>query len=214
MGGCTVKSNKAYQKAWEDDYKSRGRLWGGGLSSMPDLPAGSRVLELGCGNGKTLSAALQYPWMMVATDISSEAVKLGRLAAQKKAEFLVSDACQLPFMDQAFDAVFAFHVAGHVLHAHREKLALEATRVLKPGGKLLFRDFAADDMRAGKGKEVEPCTFVRGQGIITHYFSEDEAKDLFGQMKSLTIQTHKWNMRVRGRDLLRAEIEAIFQKVI
>ena len=202
-----------YQKAWEKDYRTRGRLWGGGLPFLPDLPLDSRVLELGCGNGKTLSAALRYPWSIAALDISEEAVRLGRIAAQEKADLLVADACLLPFRDLAFDAVFAFHVVGHVLHADREKMAAEATRVLKHGGKFFFRDFGVEDMRAGMGEEVEPGTFRRGQGVTTHYFTEYEAEDLFSQMKAVNLFTHKWKVRVRGKDLLRAEVEAVFQKI-
>lgn len=202
-----------YQNAWEKEYKSRGRLWGGGLPSLPDLPMDSRVLELGCGNGKTLSPALHYPWSIAALDISDEAIRLSRTAAPVRADFLVADACLLPFRDLAFDAVFAFHVVGHVLHPDRETMAAEATRVLRFGGKLFFRDFGVEDMRAGMCEEVEPGTFRRGQGVTTHYFTEYEAEDLFSQMKAVNLFTHKWKMRVRGKDLLRAEVEAVFQKI-
>jgi ubiquinone/menaquinone biosynthesis C-methylase UbiE len=201
------------RNAWEKDYQTRGRLWGGGLPSLPDLPSGSRVLELGCGNGKTLSAMISRPWTIAALDVSVEAVMLGRIAAQEKADFLVAEARFLPFRDQAFDAVFAFHVVGHVLRADREKMAYEATRVLKHGGKLFFREFGEEDMRSGIGVEVEPGTFRRGLGVTTHYFKEDEAEDLFSSMKHDTVLTHKWKMRVRGKDLLRAEVEAVFQKI-
>jgi SAM-dependent methyltransferase len=204
---------ESYRKAWERDYKSRGLLWGGGLPSLPDLPSGSKVLELGCGNGKTISAMLQYPWTITALDVSVGAVMLGRIAAPERADFIVADACLLPFRDLAFDAVFAFHVVGHVLHAERETMAAEVTRVLRHEGKLFFRDFGAEDMRAGMGEEIEPSTFRRGQGVTTHYFTEDEAADLFSLMKPVAILTHKWKMRVRGKDLLRAEVEAVFQKV-
>jgi SAM-dependent methyltransferase len=203
----------SYRKAWEKDYKSRGRLWGGGLPSMPDLPSGSRVLELGCGSGKTLSAMLRQPWAISALDVSAEAVMLSRVATQEKADFLVADACLLPFRDLSFDAVFAFHVVGHVLHAGREKMASEVTRVLKHGGELFFRDFGMEDMRSGIGMKVEPGTFRRGLGVTTHYFTEDETEGLFSLMKPVTILTNKWKMRVRGKDLLRAEVEAVFQKI-
>lgn len=201
------------QKAWEKDYQTRGRLWGGGLQFLPNLPSGSRVLELGCGNGKTLSSMLSYPWTITALDFSGGAVRLGRIAAQGNADLLVADACLLPFRDQAFDAVFAFHVVGHVLHADRETMAAEAIRVIRFGGKLFFRDFGVEDMRAGMGEMVEPGTFRRGQGVTTHYFTEYEAEDLFNQMKAVNLFTHKWKMRVRGKDLLRAEVEAVFQKI-
>lgn len=93
-------------------------------------------------------------------------------------------------------------------------MALEITRVLKYGGKLFFRDFGVEDMRAGKGYEVEPGTYRRGHGVTTHYFTEDEAADLFCLMKPVAILTHGWNMRVRGKDFLRTEVEAVFQNIL
>lgn len=203
----------SYRNAWEKEYQTRGRLWGGGLPFLPDLPLGSRVLELGCGNGKTLSAMVSHPWTIAALDVSAGAVILSRIDAPARADFLVAEACHLPFRDRAFDAVFAFHVVGHALHDGREKIASEAARVLKHGGKLFFRDFGMEDMRSGTGIEVEPGTFRRGLGVTTHYFTENEARDLFSLMEPLTIRTHNWKMRVRGKDLLRAEVEAVFQNI-
>lgn len=203
----------SYQKAWEKDYRNRGPLWGGGIPILPDLPSGSRVLELGCGNGKTLSAALRYPWIIAAIDVSAEAVKLGRIGSPESIYFLVADACFLPFRDQAFDAVFAFHVVGHVPLAKRERMASEVIRVLKFGGKLFFGDFAADDMRAGRGEEVESGTFRRGKGIITHYFTEEETASLFCKLVPLSIRTHRWKLLIRGKGMIRSEVQSVFQKV-
>ena len=39
-----------------------------------------------------------------------------------------------------------------MLHADRETMASEVTRVLKHEGKLFFRDFGVEDMRAGIGR--------------------------------------------------------------
>ncbi len=47
---------------WEDEYSRRGLLWGGATQDLPPVPAGSRVLEIGCGNGKTLSSMVQREW--------------------------------------------------------------------------------------------------------------------------------------------------------
>lgn len=202
-----------HKNAWDNDYKNRGPLWGGGLPSLPDLPSGSKVLELGCGNGKTLSAALRCPWIIAAIDISVEAVKLARIGSPERVDFLVADACLLPFGDRAFDAVFAFHVVGHVQLAKREKMASEVARVLKDGGRLIFRDFGLKDMRAGHGMEVEPGTFWRGKGIITHYFTEEEVSSLFCDLEPLSIRTHRWKLLIKGKDMARSEVEAVFRKV-
>jgi ubiquinone/menaquinone biosynthesis C-methylase UbiE len=205
----------SYLKAWDRDYASRGRLWGGGVKDLPNLPKGSAVLELGCGNGKTLSAMQSMPWRITALDVSIEAVRLCQASCSSdQVHFLAADASHLPFVDRIFDAVFAFHVVGHVPMSEREKIASETARVLKVEGMLFFRDFGVDDMRAGQGLEVEPATFRRGRGVITHYFAAEEVSGLFSQLMPVSVATTRWRMRIIGQDMIRSEVEAIFQKVV
>ncbi len=200
----------SHLKAWDKDYARRGRLWGGAVLDLPALPEGSIVLELGCGDGKTLSA-LPGGWSVVGLDISPQALRLAR-RARPDANLILADVGCLPLREQSFDAVFAFHVAGHLRAADRRALAREAARALVPGGRLFFRDFCDQDMRAGLGDEVESGTFRRGSGILTHYFAEDEVKELFCDLQPISIGTHCWKMRVKGEDHLRAEVVAVFLK--
>lgn len=202
----------SHPDAWDRDYRSRGRLWGGGAKNLPDLPEGSDVLELGCGDGKTLAAMQGRSWDVTALDISSEAVKLSRSALRSEVSLLLADARHLPFKGESFDAVFAFHVTGHMLQAGRERIAREAWRVLMPRGKLFFREFGTEDMRSGRGEEVEPGTFQRGSGVITHYFTEGEVVSLFRDLLPLSMQTRRWKMRIKGEDFWRCEVEAVFIK--
>jgi len=196
--------------AWDKDYARRGRLWGGAAKGLPDLPQGSAILELGCGDGKTLSA-LPGGGRILALDISPRALQLAR-RLRPDACFILADAAVLPLQDELFDAVFAFHVTGHLLAAERRALAREAARVLADGGSLFFRDFGAEDMRAGQGEEAEPGTFRRGGGILTHYFTEEEAMGIFCELEPASVGTQSWTMRIKGKDFLRAEIEAVFKK--
>jgi hypothetical protein len=48
--------------------------------------------------------------------------------------------------------------------------------------------------------------------ILTHYFSENEVGELFCGLRPLSIGTHCWKMRVKGINLVRAEVEAVFLK--
>lgn len=209
----TIQSQcvKASLGAWDKDYRCRGRLWGSATKGIPDLPEGSAVLELGCGDGKTLSAMSGRGWRIAALDISAEALHLSKIAAPG-ASHLLGDARCLPFKDESFDAIIAFHITGHLLLADRKIVSSEAARVLRKGGKLFLREFDAYDMRSGKGAEVELRTRRRGEGVITHYFTEDEVAELFSSLKPASIQPHRWTMRIDGKDLMRSEIEAVFEK--
>jgi MPBQ/MSBQ methyltransferase len=197
-------------KAWDKDYADRGRLWGGAVKGLPFLQAGAAVLEIGCGDGKTL-AALPRECKIAALDVSSQALHLAR-KVRRDAALILADASRLPFRDGSFDAIFAFHVTGHLLAKGRRALASEAARALAPGGRLFFRDFCEQDMRAGQGEEVERGTFLRGCDILTHYFSESEAEELFCELLPIAIGTHRWKLRVKGKDHVRAEVEAVFLK--
>jgi SAM-dependent methyltransferase len=181
--------------AWEEDYSRRGILWGGATHDLPELPLGSRVLELGCGNGKTISTLIQRGWDVTAIDFSPRAVSLSRERCKgiSSCESIVADVRQAPFKNNSFNAVFAIHI-------------------LKPGGILFFSDFSTDDFRNGSGFETEAATFRRGTGITTHYFSEQEVMDLFSSMRPVSISIHRWPMRIKGKSLMRSEIKGIFSK--
>jgi SAM-dependent methyltransferase len=197
-------------RAWDHDYIRRGRLWGGSARRLPSLPDGSLVLEIGCGDGKTL-AAMSASWKVAALDISPAALRLARLV-KRDACLILADGCRLPLASERFDAVFAIHVAGHLFEAGRRLLAQEAARVLVPGGRLFFWDFSGEDMRSGLGDEVERGTFRRKSGIITHYSDESEVEDLFSELKLDFIGTRRWEMRIRGERMVRAEVEAVMVK--
>jgi ubiquinone/menaquinone biosynthesis C-methylase UbiE len=167
-------------------------------------------LELGCGDGKTL-AGMPAGWRIAALDVSPQALRLTRRVLPDIG-LILADARLLPFQDESFDAVFAFHVAGHLCQQGREALAREVARVLFQGGRLFFREFGTEDMRMGQGEAVEEGTYLRGAGILTHYFTEVEVELLFCGLLPISVSTHRWRLRVKGKDMARAEVEAVFQK--
>ena len=199
---------------WEKEYTRRGMLWSGATHDLPDLPLHSRVLELGCGNGKTLFAMIQRGWDVTAIDFSSRAVALSRevCGGPSHGHLMVADACCPPFKNDSFDAVFAIHVLGHMYEPERDQITTTLHHILKPKGILFFSDFSTEDFRFGKGHETEPATFSRSPGIITHYFTREEVIDLFPRLMPVSISIHQWPMRVLGRTLVRSEIQARFTK--
>ncbi len=107
------------------------------LQQMGEL-RGKKILELGCGAGEgSVYFALQGA-EVVATDISSEMVKLVGEVAQKhgvkvEAQKMMAEAIE--FEDESFDFVYGNGVLHHV---DFRKAVQEASRVLKPGGKAIF----------------------------------------------------------------------------
>jgi MPBQ/MSBQ methyltransferase len=201
-------------KIWDEDYLLRGRLWGRVTSNLPVPSPGSRILELGCGSGKTAGLLAGEDRDTVAIDFSPAAIALNRTPGRISPglDLAIADARVLPFRREAFDNVFAVHVIGHMGNADRIRAAAEVTRVLIRKGTLVFRCFSSNDFRCGRGDEIEPGTFRRGTGIITHYFHEPEILDLFSSLAPVSILSSPWVMRVRGVDLAREEITAVFIK--
>jgi ubiquinone/menaquinone biosynthesis C-methylase UbiE len=200
-------------RSWEADYLARGRLWGGLVQPFPPLPRGSRILELGCGDGRTLSRFEERGWDPVAIDFSRQATWLCRQNPKNPTtEVMTADARALPFKNNSFDAIAATHCIGHMTIGDRTTAAQEIFRVLVPGGILVFRGFSPDDLRYGRGEKIENQTFRRGNGIITHYFSEKETEILFSPLVAVSLGSHRWSMRVRGEDLQRSEIQGLFKK--
>jgi ubiquinone/menaquinone biosynthesis C-methylase UbiE len=198
---------------WNQNYNQKGKLWAGTTRDLPSPARGAMALELGCGNGKTLAGLLVKGWEVTGLDSSSQAVTLCRttLPETSRARLVVADTRTLPFCDASFDLVLLIHVLGHLDHAGRKQTVDECARILKDNGTILFRDFSTQDFRFGRGLEIEAGSFQRGNGILTHYFSRDEIISLF-PLTAESITASRWFMRVRGTDMVREEIDAVFYR--
>jgi SAM-dependent methyltransferase len=199
------------RRSWDRQYSGTAPLWKG-PANYSFLPAGyARVLELGCGNGKTAAALVRISPEVVAMDFSRPALEDCRCAVGSNDLHLVrGDLRGLPFADQTFDLVVAFHVLGHLLEDERKNAAEEARRVLRPGGSLALRAFSVRDMRSGLGREVEPGTFVRGTDIRTHFFTRDEIRGLMVGLTELSLEEIVVPKRYDGVERSRAEWVGLF----
>jgi SAM-dependent methyltransferase len=105
-----------------------------------DYPAGSRVLEAGCGVGaQTRILARRSPAArFVSVDVSGESLALARRAITSEGltnvEFQQADLFALPFAEASFDHVFVCFVLEHLRQPEEALTAL--MRVLRPGGSL------------------------------------------------------------------------------
>lgn len=104
------------------------------------LPPRSRILEVGCGTGRTSCYAAAQGHEVTGLDIRPEMISKARLRAAKDrvpVTFLPGDATDLPFPDASFDVVLAESVS---IFTDTAKALSEYIRVLRPGGRLYDRE--------------------------------------------------------------------------
>lgn len=103
------------------------------LQAFEQLPAGAKVLEVGCGAGRQSRTLKKYrPELEVyGCDLSQVAIEVAR-GYNDGVSYEVSDAARLPYPDNTFEAVMLFDVLEHVPDV--ALVVREIERVLKPNG--------------------------------------------------------------------------------
>jgi SAM-dependent methyltransferase len=101
------------------------------------------VAEICCGTGEALKLFSHKIGRGVGIDISQKMLELAvKNNNQEKLLFMQGDALNLPLQDNKFDHVIMLGGIHHV--NNREKLFSEVYRILKPGGRFVFREPASD----------------------------------------------------------------------
>jgi MPBQ/MSBQ methyltransferase len=118
--------------------------WGG----LDNLPAGTTVLDVGCGiGGSSRILAHDYGFAVTGVTISPQQVKRAQELTPDgvSAQFQVDDAMALSFPDASFDVVWSIEAGPHM--PDKAVFAKELVRVLKPGGILVVADWNQRDDR-------------------------------------------------------------------
>jgi len=108
-----------------------------------DKKEGEEVLELGCSSG----FFTQHLGKVTAIDTSTDMLKITR-KKNPKATVLSADMFNLPFGKDSFDKVVTMRVWTHLNESDLKKVVIEARRVLKQGGYIVFDLEEASIVRA------------------------------------------------------------------
>ena len=144
----------------------RGRIVGvaEALALAAPLPAHSRILDVGCGNGVPVSEALvNAGYRVVALDSSAGMLDHFRRNLPG-APIVRGDARRCPFVGGAFDAAISMGMLFHLSRADQALAFASVSRVLKPGAPFLFT-----------GAEIEDAddAGITGtmNGVTFHYYA-------------------------------------------
>lgn len=97
-------------------------------------PAGSRTLEVGCGEGRVARDLALRGHNVVAVEPAHRLLAAASAAGSTSEHYAVADGTMLPFADAAFDVVVAYNVLQVV--DDLDLTLSEVARVLVPGGHL------------------------------------------------------------------------------
>jgi SAM-dependent methyltransferase len=137
-----------------DQVAERHRAWSAGIRQderqrytavlLDRLPAGARVLELGCGQGTPTTALLAERFRVTGVDISEAQLALARQAVPG-ARFIHADMASLSLPPASFDGVAAFFSLIHVPRVEHAALLTRIAGWLRPGGLLVAAMGARDN---------------------------------------------------------------------
>jgi SAM-dependent methyltransferase len=170
MRAADVQSDAQRMREYDligDWYSTdRGRTVGvaEALAVAAALPAGSRILDVGCGNGVPITEALVNAGYRVAGLDSSTGMLARFLANLPGTPAVRGDARRCPFAGGIFDAAISWGMIFHLPRGDQAMVFASVSRVLKPGAPFLFT--AAE-------REGDDDLGITGtmNGVTFHYYT-------------------------------------------
>jgi SAM-dependent methyltransferase len=167
------------------------------LCEAADVQAGSRVLDVACGNGNASLAAahrfarvvgLDYvPALLARAKERADAERLG-------IEFVEGDAEALPFPSESFDTVLS--TFGVMFAPNQEKAARELVRVVRAGGKIALANWTPEGfigrMLVTVGRHLPPPP---GLASPIYWGNEQRLRELFPDVATIRLERRVFNFR-------------------
>ena len=162
-------------------YKELGAKYLGNLSEgtpveiydfMDLLPKGGKVLDVGCAGGRDSKLFVERGFEVVGIDMVEEFLSEARRLVPG-ATFMKSDARDLLFENESFDAIYANAVLLHFTKNDVGKALTEFYRVLNRGGFV--------HVRVKEGEETKAVIDALSEGKKREFtfFNQEEIRELF-----------------------------------
>ncbi|XP_055456294.1 tRNA N(3)-methylcytidine methyltransferase METTL8, mitochondrial isoform X1 [Psammomys obesus] len=203
----------------------------GKAEQFPGSNATFRVLEVGCGAGNSvfpiLNTLQNIPGaFLYCCDFAPEAVELVKSHesySEAHCSAFIHDVCDgglaYPFPDGSLDVVLLIFVLSSIHPDRMQAVVRRLSRLLKPGGMILFRDHGRYDnvqLRFKKGRCLSENFYVRGDGTRAYFFTKGEIHHLFheaGLHEKQNLVDHRLQVnRKKQVKIHRVWVQGKFQK--
>ena len=148
-----------------------------------------KVLDLGCGLGRHSIFFAKQGFQVSASDLSLEATEHLKAWSEKEnlsIEVVNADMMKLPYKDNFFDAIFAYHVISHTDSAGIREIIKEISRILKIGGEIYITLCSKESasFRDVDNLKIDANTVIKTKegpekGIPHFYVEPDDIFSLF-----------------------------------
>ncbi|HTE57512.1 MAG TPA: methyltransferase domain-containing protein [Verrucomicrobiae bacterium] len=137
-------------------YDYRGAVWNRIKArhlTLVNPQPGQRVLDVGCGTGRTLQLLSQKcdkGVQLYGLEPSPDMLERARAGLGKRAQIRQGFAQELPYPTAHFDFVISTQVLHHIPLVGKKEMLSEMHRILKPGGTLVLSDWGKPTTTLGK----------------------------------------------------------------
>ncbi|KAI2510798.1 tRNA methyltransferase [Fragilaria crotonensis] len=161
---------------WHHTRGKRGVLWPGATRFLQELPKGSVVADIGCGDGKYFPAIWEAGSYVIGTDISlpllqtcnfgtesaeTRQVSPHRLQLRNRPAVAVADCLMLPLKSKSVDAAICIAVLHHLSTIERRLRCIqELVRIVQPGGLINIQAWAMEQDEGNRRKFASSDVFV------------------------------------------------------
>jgi len=193
--------------------RSESKLLNAWVAEELRAPFGSRplrILDVGCGAGFLANPLARDGHVVTGIDLSGESLRVAqRHDSTRSVEYLPMDARTLAFPDATFDVVCMMDFLEHL--EERDAAIGEASRVLKPGGRLFFHTFNRTPLSwliAIKGVEWSVMNTPKNMHVYSLFLKPSELRDICGRHRLRVEEVRGVNARVFTWAFLRLLVTA------
>ncbi|HZQ71391.1 MAG TPA: class I SAM-dependent methyltransferase [Burkholderiales bacterium] len=191
MSGNSIAANLRMWSDW--DWSRRGEEWTSSpqwKASLvrhvlePNVPAGSRVLEIGPGAGRWTEVLQRRASHLTLVDLAPRCIELcrERFGDAGNIEYHVNDGRDLGFVpDASVDRIWSFDVFVHIQASDVERYVRQFPRLLAPGGVGVVHHSKDGKTRRGWRSDMTAGTMRRlceenGLEVVQQFDSWDEGR--------------------------------------